>query len=350
MKPHIYDLIKKVYHKNSNPSATDWKVFFESSVSEADRKRVQSEFIGNGPIESLLQDPTVSEVLINDFDRIFFEREGKLLQHDDQFYSQHSYLIYVERLCEKLNRPLNREQPFLELQLNESRYTLIFGELSAGVPVLSIRKQIMKSLNFQKLVSSGWCCTDSASRVAELVQQKKNILVVGATSSGKTTVLQSLLSLVPASERCIIIEDTKELASPNDASVSLLAREFGSGTILTVSLENLIRRALRLRPDRIIVGEVRGAEAYALLLALSTGHRGSLSSLHAANANQALLRLEMLVQLGAPDWDLRSIRRLISLSVDAIIVVEKTTAGRKLKEICVTKSLEENGIILEKVY
>jgi len=302
------------------------------------------------PLETLLNDPAVSEILINDFDKIYFESNGQLQKHSEYFSSSHSYLMYIEGLCEKLHRPLNREQPFLEMNFNSRRYSLIYGELASGVPLLSIRKQVMNCLTLEALVKSGWCGPEEAAYIENCIRHKKNLLIVGATSSGKTTVLQSLLNLIAPSERCLLIEDTRELQLPNSASASLLAREFRSGPIAPVSLEDLIRRALRLRPDRMIVGEVRGAEAYSLLLALSTGHKGSLSSLHAANARQALLRLEMLVQLGAPEWDMRSIRRLITLSTDAVIVVEKSTEGRKLKEICEVKSLEESGIILEKVF
>lgn len=302
------------------------------------------------PLENLLNNPSVSEILINDFDKIYFECDGRLHKHQECFSSPHNYMLYIERLCEKLHRPLNREQPFLEMNLNKNRYTLVFGELTNGMPLLSIRKQIVNSYSFSMLTQSGWCDKAAADYLTSLVQQKKNILIAGATSSGKTTVLQSLLNLVDPSERCILIEDTKELHTPNCASASLLAREFSTGPISPVSLEDLIRRALRLRPDRIILGEVRGSEAYSLLLALSTGHKGSLCSIHAANARQTLLRLEMLVQLGAPAWDLRSIRRLMTLSTDAVLVVEKSSEGRRLKEICEVKSLEESGIILERVF
>ncbi len=302
------------------------------------------------PLEALLNNPTVSEILINDYDKIYFESDGQLQRHHETFQSAHHYLLYIERLCETLHRPLNREQPFLEMQMNKSRYTLVFGEISTGGPLLSIRNQIVNSLTLEKLMDNGWCDKAAAAYIEKLIAQKKNIIVCGATSTGKTTVLQSLLNLVEPAERCILIEDTKELSAPNSASINLLSRDYGSGPITPVSLQDLIRRALRLRPDRLIVGEVRGPEAYSLLLALSTGHKGSLSSIHAANAKQSLLRLEMLVQLGAPEWDIRSIRRLLTLSTDAIIAVEKTSEGRKLKEICEVKSLEENGIILERVH
>lgn len=302
------------------------------------------------PLDDLIANPAVSEILINDYDKVYFETGGILQKHKSPFHSQPHYLLYIEQLCEKLHRPLNREQPFLEMNLNQHRYTLVFGEITSGMPILSIRKRTGRYLDFSQLADSGWCEPSAAEYLHKAVSAKKNILICGATSSGKTTVLQSLLNLTNSSERCLIIEDTKELCVPNSASATLLAREFSSGPIAPVSLEDLIRRALRLRPDRLIVGEVRGAEAYSLLLALSIGHKGSMSSVHAKDAKQALLRLEMLVQLGAPDWDLRSIRRLLTFSIDVIVVVEKSSEGRKLKEICECKSLEESGIILEKVF
>jgi pilus assembly protein CpaF len=328
----------------------DWNNFFDPQVTNVQRIRVKQEFKGAGPLESLLNDDSVTEILVNNYDQIFFEVAGTLHSHADRFFSMHTYFSYIDRLCEKFGRTLNRERPFLEFQSDNCRYSLIYGELAGGHPILSIRKQNLKKLNFENLLASKWCEPNEAQFLKSLIEGKKNILVVGATSSGKTTTLQALLSLVAENDRCVIIEDTKELSPPNFVSLSLLAREFSSGSILPVTLEDLIKRALRMRPDRMVVGEVRGAEAYALLLALSTGHKGSFSTIHAHNSKQALLRLEMLVQLGAPDWDIRSIRRLITLSLDYVLVVDKTGGKRRLKEICELKSLEENGIILEKIF
>jgi len=195
--------------------------------------------VNKNPLETLMSDPTVSEILINDFDKIYFEREGRLLQHGELFSSYPQYLIFIEQLCEKLHRPLNREQPFLETQLDKHRYSLVFGELSAGPPLLSIRKQNFQKFSFDSLVAGGWCAKDAAVYIQNTVQLRKNILIVGATSSGKTTSLQSMLNLVDPNERCVVIEDTKEIAAPNAASVTLLSREFGNGSILPVKLEDL---------------------------------------------------------------------------------------------------------------
>lgn len=349
MNEKVRELIKKFYAQNIHQQQNDWQKFSEN-FDLAVTKRVEDELTGAGPLAKLLANENISEILVNDYNKIFFEENGHLQAHDDEFYSPHSYLSYISRLSDRCNRPLNRERPFVETQLDGFRYSLIFSELTDGTPLISIRKPIKKIFNFENLIKYNWCDNNKADLIKNLIKNKKNILVVGSTSSGKTTSLQALLGLIEPNERCVIIEDAKELKTPNEISVSLLAREFGNGSIHPINLEELIKRALRFRPDRLIVGEVRGSEAYSLLLALSTGHRGSLSSLHAADAKQALLRLEMLIQLGAPQWDLRSIRRLITLSLDYILVVEKKDTSRILKEICEIKSAEENGIIIEKVY
>ena len=349
MNTQVKELIKSTYTQNKNLSSIMASKTFEN-IDETTIKRAESEFSGAGPLESLLEQDEVSEVLVNSFDRIFYEKAGQLFASQDHFYSAHTYLNYIERLAQRCGRPLNRERPFLEAQLDGFRYSLVYSELTNHLPLLSIRRTRKDSLSFENLTTAQWCPEDVRKKIEGFVIQQKNILVVGSTSSGKTTLLQALLGLVGTFERCVIIEDTKELNTPNEISVTLLARESKSDQILPVSIEELVKRSLRLRPDRIVVGEVRGSEAYSLLLALSSGHKGGMCTLHATTAKQALLRLEMLVQLGAPQWDLRSIRRLMALSLDYVLVVEKTSAGRKLKELCEIKSVEESGIILEKIF
>ena len=172
---------------------------------------------------------------------------------------------------------------------------------------------------------------------------------MGGTSSGKTSFLQSLLQEFSKNERAVIIEDTQELNLPNSACCSLLTRQDPSGCVRDITMDDLLKRALRLRPDRLVIGEIRGPEAKSLLMALATGHDGSFGSMHARTASEALLRLEMLIQMGAPQWNLKSIRHLIAMTLQNIFVVEKLNGKRQLQGIYQISSLEENGIILQKL-
>jgi pilus assembly protein CpaF len=180
--------------------------------------------------------------------------------------------------------------------------------------------------------------------------RKDNILVIGSTGVGKTTVIDSLIQLTDENQRVLILEDTDEITKPNDLSVKMLTRFDPQGIFKEITLTDLIRQSLRLRPDRIIVGEVRSAEAKDLLLALSTGHAGSLCTLHASNAQQAMIRLEMLVQMGAPQWSLETIRKLIFMSLKLIVTVGRDENGkRKLMGLHQLSSHESMGIILEQL-
>jgi pilus assembly protein CpaF len=302
------------------------------------------------PLLKLLHDIEVTEILVNSAQHIYFEKHGKLKRSADVFLTADHYLAAIDRLTESGQTFLNREKPFTEMQLGEWRLTLIFSEISGRCPLLSLRRRSQIPWNLEKLCAANWCEVREYEFLSEALIEKRNILVVGPTSSGKTTVLQALLHSLDVNERVLIIEDTQELQLPNPASASLLTRSHIHANVGAIGLTELIQKALRLRPDRLVIGEVRGPEAYALLLALSTGHEGSFGSLHARNTQEALLRLEMLVQLGAPNWSLQSIRRLISLSLDLIVTVEKTPHGRRLKEIAQLHSAEEMGVTTEKVF
>ncbi|MEO0335064.1 MAG: CpaF/VirB11 family protein, partial [Pseudomonadota bacterium] len=183
--------------------------------------------------------------------------------------------------------------------------------------------------------------------IESLVNNLASCLIVGPTGSGKTTLLNAILQKVPAKERIVILEDTDELASPHENSVKLLTRIDDSSQLRNFDLGDLLRESLRMRPDRIVVGEVRGQEAKELLLALSTGHSGFFGTLHASSAQEALWRLEMLVQMGAPQWAKETIRRLIFSALHEILVVKRESGIRKIIEIKKLSGLESNGILLE---
>jgi len=313
------------------------------------KNRVHAEINSYGCLDSLLQDEDITEILVNRFDEVFYEKTGILFKSKDHFFSEQTYSAILDRLSQKCHSYLNREKPFVEAQFDRWRITIIFSELSRGSNLLSIRKQPNDVWNLKRLRALDWCTDSQTALVEKIFSEKKNFLVVGGTGSGKTSLLQSLLQQFSDTERAVIIEDTQELHLPNDVCCSLLTRQDPSGSVGDVTMDDLLKRALRLRPDRLVIGEIRGAEAKSLLMALATGHDGSFGSMHARTAQEALLRLEMLIQMGAPQWNLKSIRNLIAMTLQNIFVVEKIDGRRRLRGIYQITSVEENGILLERI-
>lgn len=322
----------------------------EVAQSPADQQaRVFSELTGFGPLDSVLNDETITEVLVNKFDEIYFEKLGKLERLNDRFFSEQTYNSCLDRLSQMCHSYLNRDKPFLEAQFGTWRVTIVFAELSRGSNLLSIRKQPNKVWTLERLQSEGWATDQQMDLINSIFESRKNFLVIGGTGSGKTSFLQALLQQFSPLERAVIIEDTQELHLPNSSCCSLLTRQDPSGSVADVSMEDLLKRALRLRPERLVIGEIRGAEAKSLLMALATGHDGSFGSMHARTAGEALLRLVMLIQMGAPQWSLQSIRQLIAMTLQNIFVVEKVNGKRCLQGIYQLSSLEDHGFTLEKL-
>lgn len=300
-----------------------------------------------GPLNKLVMDETVSEILVNSYNQIFFETKAQLHPHSENFKSPDDFRQLIEQITSASQTFLNRDKPFLEQQFENHRITLIYSELSIHSTVLCMRRVGLNVSNLQELSSNQWCSPQQVELIQQAVNRRDNILVVGGTSSGKSTLLQSMLYTLPLNERVVIIEDTQELKPPNPLSMQLVCRQKINEQLSFIGYEDLIKHSLRLRPDRLVLGEIRSSEAYNFLLALSSGHSGSMGSMHAQSAREALLKLEMLVQLGAPQWSYQSIRRLISLSLNTILVVEKRNGLRRLKEIAHISSLEEHTITLE---
>lgn len=311
--------------------------------------RIRHELLGLGCLEPLLVDESITEILVNQFDQVFIEKNGFLSRSADHFYSEHTYLAALDRLSQSCSSYLNREKPFVEAQYKKWRITIVFSELSRGSHLLSIRKQPSTVWSLGRLRELNWCDDNQLELIKKIFADKKNFLVVGGTGSGKTSFLQSLLQEFPEHDRAVIIEDTQELHLPNLTSCSLLTRQDPSKSVGDVTMDDLLKRALRLRPDRLVVGEIRGPEAKSLLMALATGHDGSFGSMHARTAAEALLRLEMLIQMGAPQWNLKSIRNLIAMTLQIVFVVGKINGTRKLLGIYQVTSVEDTGVLLQRI-
>jgi len=365
MNSTIFQKIENIIHKQSQLSKLDFEERRSDQFSETSlqnliiaetkndqpevRRRISEELEGLGPIKDLIDDSEITEILINSYEHIFYEKKGQLFQLQDQFFSEASYLAFLDRLTQKCHTYMNREKPFIECQFENLRITTIFSEMARGSHLISIRKQPQARWTLPQFLERNWCTHSQMQVIHEIITQKKNFLVIGGTGSGKTSFLQAILESLPKLERSVMIEDTQELHPANQASVSLLTRQDPSRLVSDVTMDDLLKRALRLRPDRLVIGEIRGPEAKSLLMALATGHDGSFGSLHARSASEALLRLEMLVQMGAPQWTLPSIRRLMAMTIQNIFVLEKVNGVRKLQGIYQVSSLEENGLTLHRM-
>ncbi|MBC7370693.1 MAG: CpaF family protein [Bdellovibrionaceae bacterium] len=318
--------------------------------NEETRSRIISEYFGYGPLESLFADTEISEILVNGPASVWLERAGKLHQHPDRFLSPSTYTNCFHRLCEKASCQSSVDSPSATGQFEDFRLTIIRQELTRNNHHFSFRRHPKNPWNFDRLLKKDWCTLEEVNLLKAVMQSHKNFMIIGGTGSGKTSLINALLQTVPENERVVVIEDTPEIELPNTSSMKMVTREDPQGILKNIDQAQLLRHALRLRPDRLVMGEVRGVEAKDLLMALATGHGGSFGTLHASDPRQALLRLEMLIQMGAPQWSLPAVRRLIQLSLDYILVVGKSPDGnRKFQGAYKVCSLEENGFLVERI-
>ena len=236
------------------------------------RDRVRAEFHALGPLESLLSDEGITEILVNGPKSIWFEKQGQLFQHLDSFFSELSFRNAVDRLCQRAHTHVTVAHPSVDAQWGDFRLSLVSNEITKNSMHFSLRRHPKNPWNFKKLLEVGWCRPEDFCLFEKIMKERKNFLIVGTTGSGKTSILNSCLSLLPENERVVAIEDTPEISLANKASMKLLTRQDPQGLLPEIDQAQLVKRSLRLRPDRIVMGEVRGVEAKDFLMALATGH------------------------------------------------------------------------------
>lgn len=336
--------------KTEKSSSVRISEIIAQSIADSDQEtqsRLHDEFNGFGPLGELMSNPEITEIIVNSREDIWFEKNGQLQLLHDQFISDLTFQNFMDRLCLEAKVQVSQEIPFANGRIQHFRVHLASGEMTNSSPVLTLRRLKSTCFDIDYLIATDFMDARSAKILRNWIGGHKNFLVVGETGSGKTSLVNTLLNEIDPTERALIIEDTDELIKPNRASVKMLTRQ-QNPHLPSIDLTELVKQSLRMRPDRLIVGEVRSSEAKDLLLALSTGHRGSIGTLHASSSQQALIRLEMLIQLGAPQWSLQAIRKLVGLSLDGIITVGRGPNGkRKLKAIDQITSVEETGILLD---
>lgn len=315
-------------------------------------REVLDEVTGFGPLQPLLQDDDISDILINGPHRILVERQGRLEEVAEQFLNDAHVLRVVRRMLAPLGRRLDESSPMVDARLPDgSRVNVVIPPLALDGPCMSIRKFRHEALTAEDLVAGGAASAPLMRLLQEAVAGRRNILISGATGAGKTTLLNILSRDIPHHERVVTIEDAAELQLGNSHVVRLETRPPNSEGAGEVTARQLVRNALRMRPDRVILGESRGDEALDMLQAMNTGHLGSMSTVHANSARDALVRLQMMIRLAGFQGSDALVNQIIATALDLVIHVTRDAEGhRHVVEVQQIRGLTAGSIDLEGLY
>ena len=323
--------------------------------SQAEREEVVEqivyEVIGLGPIEPLFRDRTITDILVNGPKEIYVERGGRLTRALTSFRDDAHLLAIIDRIVSRVGRRVDESSPMVDARLPDgSRINAIIPPLAIDGPVLSIRR-FGAEITIQRLIELGALTDDMVILLSGCVRAKLNVLISGGTGSGKTTLLNALSSFIPSSERVITIEDAAELRMQQEHVVRLETRPPNSEGRGEVVARDLVKNALRMRPDRIIVGEARSAEALDMLQAMNTGHEGSLTTIHANTPRDAIARLETMILFSGTNLPNRAMREQISSALDLIIQVSRLTDGsRRVTSVVEVTAMEGEIITMQEIY
>jgi len=313
---------------------------------------VLDELLGYGPIQQLLDDPEVSEVMVNGPKKVYIERKGKLTKTNITFDNDQQVLKVIDRIILPLGRHIDADSPTVDARLPDgSRVNAVIPPVAVDGPSITIRKFEKGKLSIDQLIEFGSITAYMAELVRACVIARLNILISGGTGSGKTTLLNVLSSFIPEDERIVTIEDAAELRLQQDHIVRLETKPANIEGHGAVTIRDLVRNSLRMRPDRIVVGEVRGGEALDMLQAMNTGHDGSLTTLHANTPRDALSRLETMCMMAGMDMPIKVIREQIAAAVDLIIQQSRLKDGtRKVTAITEVAGMEGETIVMTDIF
>jgi pilus assembly protein CpaF len=315
-------------------------------------KEIFDESVGLGPLEDLLADDTITEIMVNGPSQVYVERAGKLILTDSSFINDTSVLSVIERIVSPIGRRIDESQPYVDARLADgSRVNAIIHPLSLIGPCITIRKFSKDPFKVQDLINFGTLTKNVAEFLRICVMLKKNIIVSGGTGSGKTTLLNVLSSYLPDDERILTIEDAAELRLTQDHIIRLEARPANIEGRGAVTIRDLVKNALRMRPDRIVVGECRGSEALDMLQAMNTGHEGSLTTIHANTPRDALARLETMVLMAGMELPVKAIREQVGSAVHMICQISRFSDGtRKVSKITEVSGMEGDRLTLQDIF
>ncbi len=345
------DLSDRVYH-----AVTEQLTLDRTPLTREERRQVVREItddiLGYGPLEPFLRDDAITEIMVNAFDKIYVESHGKLERTRATFVDNAHLLRIIDKIVSQVGRRVDEASPMVDARLPDgSRVNAIIPPLALRGPTLTIRKFARDPYTMDDLINFGSLTPKAAQFLSACVKGKLNVLISGGTGTGKTTTLNAVSAFIPNDERIVTIEDAAELQLQQEHVITLESRPpniEGSGE---VRIRELVRNALRMRPDRIIVGEVRGAETLDMLQAMNTGHEGSLTTIHANSPRDALARLETLVLTAGVDLPLRAIREQISSAFDVLIQISRLVDGsRRITHITEVLRMESDVITMQDLF
>jgi pilus assembly protein CpaF len=315
-------------------------------------REIADDILGYGPLEPLLRDDSVTEIMVNNSDQVFVERSGKIERAKATFADNAHLLRIIDKIVSQVGRRIDEASPMVDARLPDgSRVNAIIPPLALRGPTLTIRKFSRDPYTIDDLISFGTLTPKAAQFLSACVEGKLNVLVSGGTGTGKTTTLNALSAFVPGDERIVTIEDAAELQLQQEHVITLEARPPNIEGQGEVRIRELVRNALRMRPDRIIVGEVRGAETLDMLQAMNTGHEGSLTTIHANSPRDALSRLETLVLTAGVELPLRAIREQIASAFDVLVQIARLVDGsRRITHVTEVLRMESDVITLQDIF
>ena len=315
-------------------------------------RQIEDEVMGLGPLEPLLADPSVSDILVNGPNNIYVERSGKLQRTAVRFNDDAHLLNIIDRIVSKVGRRIDESTPMVDARLKDgSRVNAIIPPLAIDGPVLSIRRFRKDALNIDDLVRYGSLNPALVGLLRAIVMARLNVMISGGTGSGKTTLLNAMSAFIPERERIVTIEDSAELQLQQPHVVRLETRQVNVEGRGQITQRDLVRNSLRMRPDRIVVGEVRGAEALDMLQAMNTGHDGSLTTIHANSSRDALSRVETMVAMTGITFPLSALRNQIASAIDVIIHMERQEDGcRRIISVQEISGMEADTIVMSEIF
>ncbi|AKA22981.1 CpaF family protein [Pseudomonas chlororaphis] len=340
----IRDICQRLLDEHSAP--------VNASSRQLILKQIADEVLGLGPLEPLLNDHTVSDILVNGHASVYVERFGKLQRTDVRFRDDQHLLNIIDRIVSSLGRRIDESSPLVDARLKDgSRVNAIIPPLAIDGPSMSIRRFAVDLLNTESLVQMGTLTPAIALMLKAIVRGRLNVLISGGTGSGKTTMLNVLSSFIPHNERIVTIEDSAELQLQQPHVVRLETRPSNIEGRGEVSQRELVRNSLRMRPDRIVIGEVRGAEALDMLTAMNTGHDGSLTTIHANTARDALGRIENMVSMTGATFPIKALRQQIASAIGVVIQLERQEDGtRRLVSVQEINGMEGEIITMTEIF